>query len=125
MNYVKVNRNELLDVVRKNREQHRKIFEEAIEGYRSAAIKELDAMLNEAKAGKRIRRTDSLVEPVDQTREYNKVIRMLEMSTEDVIELQEHEFSQYVLDDWGWKGQFLASNSAYSSTAMGLFAAEQ
>jgi hypothetical protein len=65
------------------------------------------------------------VEPVDQTREYNKVIRMLEMSTEDVIELQEHEFSQYVLDDWGWKGQFLASNSAYSSTAMGLFAAEQ
>jgi hypothetical protein len=125
MNYVKVNRNELLDVVRKNREQHRKIFEEAIEGYRSAAIKELDAMLNEAKAGKRIRRTVSLVEPVDQTREYNKVIRMLEMSTEDVIELQEHEFSQYVLDDWGWKGQFLASNSAYSSTAMGLFAAEQ
>ena len=117
MQTVKINKAELLTVVKANREQHRKIFDEAITGYRECAIKELDAMLAEAKTGKRIRRSVSLVEPVDQTREYDKAIRMLEMSVEDVIELEDHEFSNYVLDDWGWKKSFLASNRAYSKTA--------
>ena len=117
MHTVKITKEELLSTIIKNRESHRKIFDEAIVGYREQAIKELDAMLAEAKEGKRIRRAVSLIEPIDQTREYDKAIKMLQMSVDDVIELDEHQFSQYVLDDWGWKKSFLHSNRGYSATA--------
>lgn len=74
-------------------------------------------MLDEAKAGKQIRRSLALVEPQDQTRDYDRAIRMMEMSQDEVVELEEHDFAQYVLDDWSWKRQFLLSNSNYSATA--------
>lgn len=120
MNSINVKKIDLLTTLRENREKHRTIFLEATEGYREAAIKELDAMLEDAKAGRKIRRSLTLVEPQDQTRDYDRAIRMLEMSQDDVIELEEHDFAQYVLDDWAWKRQFLLSNSAYSVTATGL-----
>lgn len=113
MDSVKVSRDELLSTLKKNRENHRKIFEEALEGYREEAIKELAEAINDAKAGKKIRRSLSLVEPMDQTKDYDRVIRMLEMSKDTIIEISEIDFAQYVLDDWRWKDQFTASNSRY------------
>lgn len=114
MNEIKVNKAELLATVKKNRDAHRAIFEKACEGYRSKAVAELEAMLTEARAGKQIRRGLSLVEPMDQTRDYDRVIRMLEMSVSTEVELGETEFSQYVMDDWQWKRQFTLTNSAYT-----------
>jgi hypothetical protein len=113
MDTVKVKRNELLAVVEKNREQHRDLFEKACVGYRKEVIARLDGMLADAKAGKRIRQTVGLVEPMDQTKDYDRVLAMLRMSTEDVIELSQSEFAQYVMDDWRWKDQFTATNSTY------------
>jgi hypothetical protein len=113
MNTVKVKRNELLAVVEKNRETHRAFFEKACVGYRKEFVTRLDAMLTDAKAGKRIRQHVGLVEPMDQTKDYDRVLTMLKMSTEDVIELSQSEFAQYVMDDWQWKAQFTATNSNY------------
>lgn len=115
MNDVKVKRTELLDKLKVNREAHRGIFLDAQVGYREQAIREIEQMLQEARSGKRIRRAVSLIEPIDQTREYDRVIAMLEMSVDDVIELDEVSFRQYVLDDWSWKQQFLAVNSTYTA----------
>lgn len=120
MEKVLVKRTELLKKVTNNREQHREIFLEAQEGYRKAVIKELDAMLGDAREGKPIRRTVQLVEPMDQTRDYDRVIAMLSMSVQDEIELGEENFAQYVLDDWSWKGRFLMSSSSYSDKARRL-----
>ena len=117
MDSVKVDKAKLLEIVRENRNKHRKIFEEALEGYRKQAIAELDSMLADAKAGRRIRRSVSLIEPTDQTSDYDRVIRMLEMSVDEFVVLQEHEFAQYVLDRWNWRKQFLMSSSNYSHTA--------
>lgn len=125
MNDVKVNRIELLDVVKKNRDNHRKIFEEAVVGYREQAIKELGAHLKEARAGGRIRRTVTLVQPIDQTIEYDRAIKMLEMSVDDTVTLDEHTFQCLVMDDWGWKKTFLSANAMYSKTANDTIAAER
>lgn len=73
-------------------------------------------MLAEAKHGKRIRRAVSLIEPMDQTRDYDRAIRMVDLDTRDTLELEESEFRQYVMDDWTWKQQFNHSNRAYSKT---------
>jgi hypothetical protein len=114
MDKVKIKKNELLEIVTKNRAEHRSIFEKALEGYKAQVIAELEVMLAEAKSGKRIRRHVQLEEPMDQTKEYDRVVRMLELSQDDIIELTQSEFSQYVMDDWRWKDQFLASASTYA-----------
>src|SRR5437016_5636643 len=105
MRTVNLKRTDLLDKVKANRAKHRSVFEEAMVGYRKAAIEELDSMIADAKSGKSIRRYVSLVEPMDQTKDYDRVLSMLEMSVDDEIELDQSEFAQYVLDDWHWKHQ--------------------
>jgi hypothetical protein len=114
MRTVRLKRIELLEKVKGNRDNHRAVFEKALEGYRKAVVRELEKMLEEAKKGLRIRREVRLVEPMDQTRDYDRIIKMLEMSTDDVIELDEKGFSQYVMDDWSWKANFLESTNPYT-----------
>ena len=120
MDSIKVKKEELLAKLKENKDTHRKIFLEAQEGYRTLVIEQLETMLSDARGGKKINRHLSLSEPTDQTRDYDRVIRMLEMSQDDVVELSEHDFAQYVLDDWSWKRNFLVSNSVYSATATGI-----
>lgn len=110
---VTVRKIELLAAIRKNRDGHRDEFEQALVGYRAAAIRELDAMLVDAREGRRIRRSVELVEPQDHTKDYERVIRMLEMSTAEEIVISEVQFSQYVLDEWGWMGAFKGSTRQY------------
>lgn len=108
-----VKRTELLAVLRKNREAHRGIFLKACEGYKAKAIKELEGMLDDARKGYRFARFLSLPEPVDQTREYDRAIRAMEMDVREEIELSGQEFAQYVMDDWGWKQTFTETNAPY------------
>lgn len=122
MEKMKFDKTKLLEVLRENRASHRKIFLEACEGYLKKAIELLEAKLASARKGERISMQFSLQQPIDQTKEYDRAIRMLEMSTDAVVELEEHDFQQYVMDDWAWKDQFLTSNSAYSGTASALLA---
>lgn len=114
MDSIKVKKSELLEKLKVNRDAHKDIFDRACEGYRKMAIDLLEQMLSEAKAGKVIRRKVELQEPINQTKDYNRAIAMLEMAQDDIIELSEHDFAQYVLDDWSWKDQFTTTNSRYT-----------
>lgn len=117
MEMIKVKKTDLLTTLKKNLDKHREIFLEAQAGYRKMAITEIEKLLEDARKGHKIRRSISLIEPVDQSRDYVRVIRMLEMSVDKTIELAEHDFMQYVMDDWSWKHQFITSNAMYSHTA--------
>ena len=118
MGVVKVKKAALLATVTENRDKHRAIFLEAVQGFRAKAIELLEQRLEDARAGRRIDIYINLPTPVDQTREYNKIIRMLEMSVDDEAELTQTEFAQYVMDDWTWKKQFSHTNSMYTVAAM-------
>jgi adenylate kinase family enzyme len=116
LSVVKVKKDALLTTIVANRDKHRQIFEEAVTGFRAKAIAILEARLDDAKAGRRIKVYIDLPTPVDQTREYNKIIKMLEMSVDTEIELTQGEFAQYVMDDWSWKKQFSATNAMYTTS---------
>ncbi|MFI5387626.1 MAG: hypothetical protein ACHQ50_16075 [Fimbriimonadales bacterium] len=70
-------------------------------------------MLADAKAGRRIRRAVAMPEPEDHTRDYDRIVRMLEMSVDDVLVLSEYDFSQYVMDQWEWAGTFASNTLSY------------
>lgn len=120
MKDVKINKEKLLNCLKVNRTQHRTIFEEAQKGFREEVIKQLDARLQDAREGRQIDIRIALQEPTDQTSDYDRAIRMLEMSEDEIIELSELDFECYVLDNWAWKRNFLISNVGYSQTAARL-----
>lgn len=117
MQNIKVDKAELISTLEANRTKHRQIFEEACEGYQKAVIKELETQLKRARAG--IRQTMQIIipAPIDQTKEYDRAIAMLKMSVDKEVELSERDFQCYVLDDWDWKMNFLASSRHYSERA--------
>jgi hypothetical protein len=115
MHSVKVKRSELLEKIKKNREGHRDLFLKAQEGYRLDVIAELEQHLKDARERKKISRALSLPEPQDHTDDYDSVIAMLEMSVEEVIELDAGSFQQYVLDKWAWKRAADVTNIGYAS----------
>jgi len=110
---VTVKKAELLAALVKNRDGHRADFIEAQTGFREAVIAELDKMLADARERKAIKLVVSLPTPEDHTKDYERVIRMLEMSTADEIQISEQQFSQYVLNEWGWIQKFTTTNSLY------------
>lgn len=118
MNAVKINRIELLQIVRENKEIHIKDVQESIKDYKKAAIKLTKENLELAKTGNiesisKIRSMPS--KPVSYESAYARAIRMLELSVDEVIEVEEDVFNQLVLDEWNWKHSFTASTALYKS----------
>jgi hypothetical protein len=111
---ITVKKTELLLALVKNREGHRAEFLEAQHGFREAVIAELDKMLADARDLKPIRLTVSLPTPEDHTKDYDRVIRMLEMSVAEEIQISEQQFSWYVLNEWGWIQRASVTNSMYT-----------
>ena len=105
MNDIRVNRGGLLAKLKTNREQHRELFLKAQDKYREAVIEELDAMLTEAREGKRIRRAVTLKAPIDQTAEYDRAGTMLGGS-----------MVWATARDWGQFGEFLRHKGSVAGT---------
>lgn len=117
MQQIKVNRVQLLEKVRANRETHRETFLKAQIGFREQVIEYLDKMLKDAKKGIQYRLHVGLPEPQDMTKEYDCVVAMLEMSVDDTIEISQQEFSQYALDQWNWKASWATTTANYTKGA--------
>lgn len=105
---------ELLSRLEGNLKTHRETFLEAQEGYRDAIIRELDQMLKDAREGLSIKRSISLPEPHDHSGEYVAAIEMLKMCVDEQLVITAQDFQQYVMDDWGWKRDFMATASNYT-----------
>jgi hypothetical protein len=115
MQSVKVHKDELLKVVRANRSKHLAEFNSASKIFIQDAITKLTEMLKTAKQEKRIIQSLGLVEPKSYVDSYDTAIKMLEMSVDEVIELDQGEFQQYVEDKWNWKQQFVSTTAFYNS----------
>lgn len=118
MNSVKMNRKELLTIVKDNCEKHIGEYNESVEDYKAAVLKLATANLKLAKTGnlEDIAKIKNLPQrPTSYEDNYKRAIRMLELSVEDVIDVEEHIFNQLVLDEWGWKQAFTASAALYKS----------
>lgn len=113
MRTVKVGRLNLLEKMKANREAHVKVVLDALAVYRREAVEALRKMLDDAAGGGEIRRRIDIPLPEDHRDAYDRVIAMLEMSVDETIELQEHEFRCYVLDEWDWQQSFNSTTMGY------------
>ena len=125
MNAVKINRQKLLNIVQENMIKHVAEYNEAVADHLALSIKVSKENIALAKAtlkliedGKMDKVTSfkSLPQkPTSYEDNYKRAIRMLELSVEDVIEVEEDVFNQLVLDEWVWKRAFTVANTMYKS----------
>lgn len=110
-----VNRQALLEKLTANRQNHRTVYEQAFDAYSGRLVSEIEGFLKQAKARKSTRVYSTLPIPEDHTEAYDSVIALLEMSTEETIELDDEDARRYVLDRWEWERSFASNTTAYLS----------
>ena len=118
MRSVKVNKTELMKVLQENKKKHIKDFEESVKDYKKAALKVAKEHVELAKTGDldQIAKIRAMPQrPTSYEDSYNRAIRMMEMSIDENIELEEQIFNQLVLDEWSWKHSFTATGALYKT----------
>jgi hypothetical protein len=118
MNSVKIDRDQLKTIVLENKQKHVAEYIEAVTDYKTAVLKIAKDNLKLAQTAdmdkfKQIKSVPT--PPQSYENDYNRAIRMLELSVETVIELEDEIFNQLVLDEWNWKFNFSLSNSTYKT----------
>ena len=123
MRDVKVKRTELLEKVKANREKHIAEYHEAVDGYKAAALAEIDKgvqslrrQVESLQDGEMLRLAGvhfSLAVPENHAKDYDQVIAMLEMSVDAELTVRSDEFACYVMDDWDWKDNFTSVSEMY------------
>ena len=116
MEKIKVEKKTLIDALVKNRAEHKRIYDEAFQGFKEEAIETAGKILDAAKDAEHlgvIRLSLGLTPPANNLKDYDRAIGMLEMSIDNEVEITSLEFQHYIQDDWGWKNSFLLSNTKY------------
>lgn len=118
MHSVKIKKDELLGIVRENLNKHVKEYVESVEDFKALSLKVATANLKLVKTGDlaSISRIEAMPRaPQSYEQNYQRAIRMLELSVDEVIELEEDVFNQLVLDEWTWKHSFVATSAMYKA----------
>lgn len=116
-------KDDVLARVEANREQHEKDYNDAIKGYWIELAEKLEELrdqlarsLAQAKNEEnpdRLSFAIHLRKPQHYLDDYDRVIDMLKLTTEESIKLDESQYRQYVRDEWDWKQEFTQTNVAY------------
>lgn len=120
-------REEILKRVTENRDKHQTEYTEAMEGYYITLEEQLleiaklaraqAKVAKESKDPERINFGVAARKPESHLGDYDRVIDMLSLAKDEVIELDENEFSTYVRDQWQWKQFFTETSNAYMAVA--------
>lgn len=89
------------------------MFLDALAGWQQRVIAQLEIAVEDAKTGRNYTTSLTLPKPVDHTSDYDQAIAMLKMEVSASVKIDNRTFSQLVMDDWGWKEDFLSTASLY------------
>ena len=116
MEKVKVNKVDLIKILKENRDLHAKQFEEATVGYKLAVEIALKKKLKSVKAGEEFDLYFyDLSKPESHINEYDNVIGILEISTEDIIPISMEEYLKYYKNEWSWSKSWTTNNAPYAT----------
>lgn len=119
MQEVTVSKDELIETLTQNQKTHQADFEIAWEAFRTKAEENLSRILDDLKHAPRggvLNLHVGLEAPQNHTEDYERAIAMCQWEQRDEVTLQEHEFTQYVQDKWGWKRGFETANMMYTGS---------
>ena len=109
---------ELISSLKKNRNEHASIVEEAQAAFREATIKRLDEMLSSARSGRGVDVHVGLHVPTSHIEVFDNAIGLLEMTKRAGVEETEitaDEYARFMENRWEWLREFSTSNRAYTA----------
>lgn len=109
---VKVKRSDLIEKIKENKKKHIEEYDKAVIAYKEEALKQLEKLTEKANDGKMNLKLD-LITPVNVSEDYDKIVEMFEWEVEDVVELSQDEFIQFVQDESDFSVSAKLSNTAY------------
>ena len=109
---IKVNKNKLIEQIKENKLKHVESYIKAVIAYKEEALRQINSLKVKAESGE-LRLTLNLVSPVNNADDYDKIIQMFEWEVEDVVELEQKEFIQYVQDETDFAINAKMLNSSY------------
>jgi|WetSurMetagenome_2_1015567.scaffolds.fasta_scaffold662137_2 hypothetical protein len=126
---VRVSKDDLLKKLKYNRTEHEKTYNEImavrqnkildeLHGFKAKFKKELAVRMDKATSDieytpSSITLSISALKPENHTKDYDRVISLLELSLDEELELSSSELNQYVNDDWSWKQGFMTCSGTY------------
>ena len=109
---INVKKDDLIAQIKENKELHIQEYEKAVIAYKEEALKQLAEQAKRVEEGALDAKLD-LVEPVNNADNYDKVIEMFEWEVNDVVELEQDEFREYVQDETEFAKRAKMSNAYY------------
>jgi hypothetical protein len=111
---IDVDRDELLEVLEKNRNAHKGAFDLAFERFRKEAIEWFKGRLDSLNKGELPSTWFNLPIPEDHTSDYNRLIDMVGMHKMSTLNITMREYQNYVDDEWPWTANETTTNTYYS-----------
>jgi len=112
-----VKKEALLEILKKNRANHHKVFVKAVAKYRDQLLEQLEEHVKRIRTQKgAIRVYISLPVPEEHLSDYDRAIRMVELDTRPEILLTEKDAAHFIEDCWEWEHSFLSNTTSYLAT---------
>lgn len=112
---IKVNKQKLIDKIIENKNNHSAEYEKAVKAYKIEAERQLKKQLADLESGS-LKINVNLTSPTNKTDEYDKILSMFKWEEEDIVELSQGEFNEYILDETQFAIQAKFINSTYLSS---------
>lgn len=110
---IKVNKQQLIDKIKENKKNHVEEYAKAIIAYKEEALKQLANLTEKVNEGALDIKLN-LITPIDNSTNYDKIVEMFEWEVDDVVELEQNEFLEYVQDETEFARSAKFSNLFYS-----------
>lgn len=109
---IKVQKNELIKTIKKNKENHIVEYDKAVIAYKEEALVQLEKLIEEVNNGKLDIKLN-LITPVNNADNYDKILQMFEWEVDEIVELEQKEFIEYVQDETDFAVTAKLSNKMY------------
>lgn len=115
MTEVKVNREYLLKTLKENLRNHKSEINSLLLDRRTEVSYYLVSVIDRISESDEYQPKENIRFPLpkDNSKYYENAIRMVEMSVDENITLNEVQFDQLVMDNWHWKQDLLATSALY------------
>jgi hypothetical protein len=106
----------LVEALQNNKYKHKQEYEKAVKVYFADLSKAIDKIAGSVAQGDlKSEHTLNMQKPVNNEKEYDKYINMLQKATDTTVEITAEEYSCIVEDNWSWAIQAALLNASYSS----------
>ena len=107
-----IERSRLTSVLAENLRDHTELYDLALSSWKENYAKYVSEFYKKVKAGDYNASFAPPVKPTSYAKNYEQVIKQLEYSSDEIINLSSTEFQNYVLDEWTFSFHFYQTASA-------------